>query len=74
MTHKQRTEYLYGFGVSTWMWRFLPYVWVLRKKIKLAELRIERLNRICYMNRPHHNITDCLKAIKFNNEMIEETK
>ena len=60
-----KTQYLYGTDVDTSKWS-ANYADVLHLKITLANERIRVLNQTHYMERDSVNITECLRAIKFN--------
>ena len=67
-----KVEYLYGEHVATTQWKFMDYHSVLKLKNRLAKARIEKLNQVDMLERDYNNINDCLKAIKFNDELLEE--
>jgi hypothetical protein len=64
---------LYGVtSQDTKKWRFMDYNNVLKLKIRLAWDRIKQLNKKDMKERDFENISDCLKAIKFNEALLEE--
>jgi hypothetical protein len=70
-TPMTKTQYLYGTAVDTSKWN-TTYVDVLHLKIALANERIRVLNQVHYMERDSVNITECLRAIKFNENLLGE--
>lgn len=71
----RKVERLYGVNVQSHLWKTMYYTKVLKRKIKLARKRIRYLYRyepMMYVD--HENIADCLRAIKFNTDLIEETR
>jgi len=66
-----KTQYLYGTDVDTSKWN-ANYADVLHLKIALANERIRVLNQTHYMERDSVNITECLRAIRFNENLLGE--
>lgn len=69
-----KVEYLYGLDINPRLWRFMDYEAVLKLKNRLAEERIAYLNKAPMMDRNYTNISDCIKAIQFNNYLLEEVR
>lgn len=67
-----KLQYLYGLDVDTSTWENAPYALILQHKIALATRRIKALNKANHLWRDSYNINKCLRAIKFNNELLGE--
>ena len=67
-----KTQYLYGIDVDPSSWFGMAYEDVLNRKIILADDRITELYKVPMMQRSSDNINDCLRAIKFNEELLKE--
>jgi len=64
------TKYLYGCDAKDFM--HLPYAEALRYKIDKAKELLDSLLEINFMERDTHRVNDILKAIKFNEKLLEE--
>jgi len=51
----------------------MKYIDALKYKIELADKLISKLLKVDYMNRDSQRINDCIKAIDFNQKLIDET-
>ena len=67
---KKSSYYLYDSGLQEL--KDMKYIEALRHKIFLADKLIHKLQKVDYMSRDSVRINDCLKAIKFNEDLIEE--
>ena len=72
MNKISHTEYLYGIDVDTKAWLTLSYPEALTLKAQLAYNRIGVLNQAHYLEKDSANITDCVNAQKFNENLIKE--
>ena len=70
----KQVEKLYGLKVATNEWHKMSYKDVLESKIRLAWARVEYLNRQPIETRDFNNINSCVKAVKFNEELLKEMK
>ena len=68
----RKVERLYGEGVLSNQWATMKYKEVLESKINLAWARIKLLNKEAIKDRDFENINDCVRAIKFNEELLKE--
>jgi len=68
----RKVEKLYGLNVLSNQWADMNYKDVLESKIRLAWARIEYLNKADIYSRDFHNINECVKAIKFNEDLLNE--
>lgn len=69
-----KTQRLYGKDVDPSRWKTMGYLEVLEDKITLASERIRMLNLVDMQKRPQYNITECMAAIKWCRDMIQETE
>ena len=67
-----KTQRLYGLDVQPSLWTFMSYKDALTLKAELAWHRIAALNKAGYLWKDSANITDCVNAIKFNENLIKE--
>jgi len=51
----------------------MKYIDALKHKIELADKLISKLLKVDYMTRDSQRINDCIKAINFNQKLIDET-
>ncbi len=69
----KNSKYLYGRdtlkGLSN-----MNYKEAIEAKINLAESVISSLLKLDYRNRDMNRVNDCIKAIKFNEKLLEEIK
>lgn len=72
MSIMTKTEYLYGIDVDTHAWKSLSYPDALKLKARLAYERIGTLIKSHYMEKDSANITDCVNAQKFNEQLLKE--
>jgi len=70
----KRVEYLYGVNVDTKAWETMYYKDVLELKIQLATDNIKTLNKAHYLAKDSTNINDCVRAIRFNENLLKEFK
>jgi len=68
----RKVEKLYGLSVDSNQWKTMKYPDVLESKIRLAWARIKYLNKSDIMIRDFNNINICIRAIKFNEGLLEE--
>jgi len=72
MTKITKTQLLYGLDVDPSVWATMLYPDALALKAKLAYERIGTLNKVHHMQKDSANITDCVNAQKFNENLIKE--
>ena len=63
---------LYGEHVDTKSWEELPYKKVLSLKVTLAYEQVALLMDVPYMERDTSQVTNCLRAAKFNGDLLKE--
>ena len=70
---RNKLQDLYG-NVDSSRWATMPYKEVLELKIKLAKTQLKVISEVHYTKMDMSGMNNCLKAIKFNEELLDELK
>ena len=70
---RNKLQDLYG-NVDPSRWATMPYKYVLELKIQLAKTQLKVISDVHYTKMNMSGMNNCLKAIKFNEELLEELK
>lgn len=67
-----KLKYYYGDDVDTSLWETMPYRDVLELKAALAYKNLVQLLEVHWTQRDIMHVSQCLKAIKFNENLLAE--